>query len=258
MFRPTATKCCVVIPARLASTRLPEKMLLAETGKPLVQHTYEAARRARLPQRVIIATDDERIATAVERFGAEAIMTSTHCQSGTDRCAEIARMLPEMDIIVNVQGDEPELQSASIDRLIELISRDEQHKVATLAAPLRCVDALRNPANVKVVFDGAGRALYFSRSPIPHVRDAATPPVMSEPPVFHQHLGIYAYRRDYLLSLSELPPSPLELLERLEQLRILEAGEEILVGVVPHVSSGIDTPEDYRQFVARQRAARAA
>jgi 3-deoxy-manno-octulosonate cytidylyltransferase (CMP-KDO synthetase) len=245
----------VVIPARYASTRLPRKMLLRETGKTLLQHTYEAACAARRPTGVLVATDHAEIAAEVERFHGDFVMTSPDAASGTDRVAEVARKLPRADIVVNVQGDEPEMSPDNIDCVIELLERNPAAGMATLATPLRSPEQIANPACVKVVFDTHGRALYFSRSPIPFVRDDACGfAPANEPPLFHQHLGIYAYRRQVLLEVAALPPSSLEMAEKLEQLRMLQSGGTILVGVVDHASSGIDTPADYAAFVARRRA----
>jgi 3-deoxy-manno-octulosonate cytidylyltransferase (CMP-KDO synthetase) len=250
----------VVIPARYASTRLPRKMLLRETGKTLLQHTYEAACAARKPAGVIVATDHPEIAREVKRFHGDFVMTSPDCASGTDRVAEVARKLPRAEILVNVQGDEPEMSPESIDRVIELLEQTPAAGMATLATPIRSAEQFANPACVKVVFDNQGRALYFSRSPIPFVRDAppqagaSPPPAFNDPPLLHQHLGIYAYRRDTLLEVSSLPPSSLEQAEKLEQLRMLQSGGTILVAVVEHSASGIDTPADYAAFVARRRA----
>jgi len=262
MPRPSAAapqlRSYVVIPARYASTRLPRKMLLRETGKTLLQHTYDAACAARRPAGVIIATDHAEIAAEVERFGGDFVMTSPDCQSGTDRVAEVARKLPRADIVVNVQGDEPEMSPDNIDRVIELLEQNPSAPMATLATPLPSPEQLTNPACVKVVFDNNGRALYFSRSPIPFVRDAPAACGLAEfnnPPIFFQHLGIYAFRRETLPQIVALPPSSLEQAEKLEQLRMLQSGGTILVGVVEHCSSGIDTPADYAAFVARHKAA---
>jgi 3-deoxy-manno-octulosonate cytidylyltransferase (CMP-KDO synthetase) len=245
----------VVIPARYASTRLPHKMLLRDTGQPLLQYTYEAAAAARRPEAVVIATDHAEIAAAAARFGAEVVTTSPDCASGTDRVAEAARQLPDARIIVNVQGDEPEISPAAIDRVIELLEQNPTAGMATLATPIRREEQLSNPACVKVVCDDAGRALYFSRSQIPFIRDAACGIApFNQPPLFFQHLGLYAYRRDELLRFAALPPSSLELAEKLEQLRLLQAGGTIAVDVVEHASSGIDTPADYAAFVARRKA----
>lgn len=244
----------VIIPARYASTRLPRKMLLRETGKTLLQHTYEAACAARKPAGVVIATDHAEIAREAERFRGDFMMTSPNCASGTDRVAEVARKLPRADILVNVQGDEPEMSPENIDRVIELLEQNPTVGMATLATQIRSPEQLANPACVKVVFDDTGRALYFSRSPIPYVRDPDPAAPFNNPPLFHQHLGIYAYRRNVLLQVSAMPPSVLEQAEKLEQLRMLQSGGTILVAVVEHAASGIDTPADYAAFVARRRA----
>ncbi|WP_409994599.1 MULTISPECIES: 3-deoxy-manno-octulosonate cytidylyltransferase [Pirellulaceae] len=241
----------VVIPARLQSSRLPQKLLLAETGKPLIQHTYEAACMARGTDGVIVATDHDSICQAVHTFGGEAVMTSETCASGTDRVAEVARSRPDVDIFINVQGDEPEISAEAIETVRHLLEANPDVSMATLATPIRCLEKLRDPACVKVVRAENGRALYFSRSPIPHVRDGFEEQLAAEPPVFFQHLGIYAYRRDFLLKLATAPPSPLEQLEKLEQLRVLEMGETILVGSIAEPSIGIDTPSDYAAFVRK-------
>jgi 3-deoxy-manno-octulosonate cytidylyltransferase (CMP-KDO synthetase) len=242
----------IVIPARLASTRLPRKLLLAETGKPLIQHTYEAARHATLPSSVCVATDHEEIADAVRAFGGQVEMTSPDCASGTDRVAEVARKL-DADVIVNVQGDEPELSGESIDAAIRLLESDPSAVMSTLATPIRTRENLLAASCVKVVFDCRRRALYFSRSPIPHAREWRDELLTSQPPHFFQHIGLYAYRREFLLSLANVPPSPLEQLEKLEQLRVLEMGHSIAVAVMPHATVGIDTSADYRAFVERWR-----
>jgi 3-deoxy-manno-octulosonate cytidylyltransferase (CMP-KDO synthetase) len=229
-------------------------MLLRETGKTLLQHTYEAACVARKPAGVLVATDHAEIAAEVDRFRGDFVMTSPDCASGTDRVAEVARKLPRADIVVNVQGDEPDMSGESIDRVIELLEKNPSAKMATLATPIRSPQQHANPACVKVVFDNTGRALYFSRSPIPFVREPDDSRPFNDPPIFFQHLGIYAYRRHALLEIAALPPSTLEAAEKLEQLRMLQSGGTILVAVVEHSSSGIDTPADYAAFVARRRA----
>lgn len=241
----------VVIPARMASTRLPRKMLLSDTGKPLIQHTYEAALRARRPAGVCVATDHDEIFQAVRRFGGQVQLTSPDLASGTDRVAEVARSLPDAEILVNVQGDEPEIAGEAIDRVLSLLEENPSGVMATLATPIRSRALLDDPACVKVVFAEDGRALYFSRSVIPHPREWSDELLQQEPPLFHQHVGLYAYRRDFLLRLAAMPPSRLETTEKLEQLRVLEAGHSIFVGVVPRAVRGIDTPSDYRDFVAR-------
>lgn len=244
----------IVIPARLASTRLPRKLLLRETGKTLIQHTYEAARRAKRPSGICVATDHEEILEEVRRFGGVAYLTDPNAPSGTDRVAEVVRrFLPDVDIAVNLQGDEPDLSGESIDLAIELLEASPDAVMSTLATPIRSRAQLEDPACVKVVFDASGRALYFSRSPIPCPRHWDDGLLAAEPPSFYQHVGLYAYRRDFLLELSQMPPSRKENIEKLEQLRVLDAGYAILVGVVDQPTFGIDTPEDYRRFVERHR-----
>jgi 3-deoxy-manno-octulosonate cytidylyltransferase (CMP-KDO synthetase) len=252
--KATSLTSHIVIPARLASTRLPRKLLLRDTGKSLIEHTYEAACRARRPSGVIVATDHPEIADEVRSFGGKAVMTSPQCASGTDRVAEAVRQLAEVDIIVNVQGDEPELSAEAIDRVVGLIERGGDVAMATIATPIRERSKLFDPACVKVVFDRAGRAIYFSRAAVPHAREWRDELLESDPPHFYQHLGLYAYRRDFLVELASLPRTPLEKLENLEQLRALEHGHSIAVGVVDEPTVGIDTPEDYAAFVMRERA----
>lgn len=242
-----------VIPARFASTRLPGKPLLAETGRPLIQHVVEAARRASRIDRVIVATDDARIADAVAKFGGEFMMTRADHPSGTDRVAEVAAGIPEARVVVNLQGDEPEITGEALDLVVSLLDGDDGPPMATLATPIRTEEDYRDPACVKVVRSRAGHALYFSRSPIPCHRDGLPDPGRGSV-LAYLHLGLYAYRREFLLEFASLPPSPLETTEKLEQLRVLEAGHEIAVGLVDEPSVGIDTPEDYRRFVERWRA----
>jgi 3-deoxy-manno-octulosonate cytidylyltransferase (CMP-KDO synthetase) len=247
------TEIIGVIPARFASTRLPGKPLLSDTGRPLIQHVVEAARQARTLGRIIVATDDARIADAVAGFGGEVAMTRADHATGTDRVAEVAAKLEGTRIIVNLQGDEPEVSGAALDRVVALLEDDPEPPMATLATPIRSESIYRDPSCVKVVCSRRGRALYFSRSPIPCHRDGLPDPAAAVEPVAYLHLGLYAYRREFLLSLGSLPPSPLEAAEKLEQLRVLEAGYPIAVGIVEEPSVGIDTPEDYRRFVERWR-----
>lgn len=243
----------VVIPARLASTRLPEKMLLAETGKPLIQHTYEAAIRASRPVGVTVAVDHTSIYEAVVGFGGKVMMTDPNAPSGTDRVAEVARARNDIDAIINVQGDEPEMDPTAIDLCVELLEKNPQAAIATLATPIRSRTVLEDPACVKVILDHQGRAIYFSRSVIPHPRSWDDAYLTQSPPLYLQHLGIYGYRRDFLLSVGNVPKSPLEETEKLEQLRFLQAGYSIVVGIVERAPRGIDTRNDYDAFVRRQR-----
>lgn len=242
----------IVIPARLASTRLPRKLLLRETGQSLIQHTYEAARRATRPAGICVAADHAEIFDEVRSFGGEVEMTSPAAPSGTDRVAEVARRMTDVDIIVNVQGDEPEIAGNSIDLAIQLLEENPSAVMSTLATPIRRRRQLEDPACVKVVFDHQGRAMYFSRSVIPFPRHWDDALLLADPPTFYQHVGLYAYRRDFLLQLAAMPPSRLEQIEKLEQLRVLEAGYSILVGTVDEPTFGIDTPDDYRAFVEKQ------
>ena len=234
-----------IIPARYASTRLPGKPLLDQTGKTLIQHVVEAVGTAGAIDRTVVATDDERIRLAVETFGGEAVMTSEACASGTDRLAEAAAKLglADDDVIVNVQGDEPEMPGACIDRLVELMTAGDA-PMATLATALPVSEAA-DPNKVKVVCNAAGKAMYFSRAPIPFDRDA------TGDVGYLLHLGIYGYRVSFLRTFAALPPSPAEQIEKLEQLRALEYGYAIAVGVVEYAGAGIDTPDDYAAFVKR-------
>jgi 3-deoxy-manno-octulosonate cytidylyltransferase (CMP-KDO synthetase) len=241
----------VVIPARFASSRLPGKPLLRETGKYLVQHVYERASQARGVEGVVVATDDSRIAAAVASFGGRMEMTRRDHPSGSDRVAEVACRL-DADLIVNVQGDEPLLEPAAIETLVGLLRDVPDADMATLAAPFASLDDWQDANRVKVVCDSAGRALYFSRSPIPFVRDGR-PDFAVRPSPFLHHLGVYAYRRRFLLGLAAAPTHPLELLEKLEQLRALAQGRRIQVGVVDRASPGVDTYDDYQRFVQAYR-----
>ena len=255
----------IVIPARLSSQRLPRKMLLAETGRPLVEHTCRAAATSRHGGRVVVATDSEEIAAAVRGFGGEAVMTSPMAPSGTARIVEALPQLPAADVIVNVQGDEPEIAGAAIDAAVELLDRCPAAGVATLVTPLRTAGDLADPAAVKAVLTpwrepadgppvtGAWRAVYFSRAAVPAARDWSDELLAAEPPLYFQHVGLYAYRRGLLERWHTLPESRLAALESLEQLRVVEAGIPIAAALVTHAARGIDTPRDYAAFVARQR-----
>jgi 3-deoxy-manno-octulosonate cytidylyltransferase (CMP-KDO synthetase) len=244
LSRPNAA---IIIPARFASTRFPGKPLAHHTGKFLIQHVVEQAAKAKSAHHVVVATDDDRIYIAVQQFGGNAVMTSTDHQSGTDRIAEaIANpLLKDIDIIVNVQGDEPEIDPALIDNLIRACS-EPGVSMATVSAPFEHSADVQNPNIVKVVTDQRGFALYFSRSVIPHDRDKS-----AAHSLYRKHLGLYAYRRDALLTLAKTPVCELERTEKLEQLRALYLGMKILVLQTDHAPHGIDTPEDYAAFVER-------
>jgi 3-deoxy-manno-octulosonate cytidylyltransferase (CMP-KDO synthetase) len=252
-------KIIVCIPARYGSTRFPAKVLAKDTGKFLIQHVYEQAKLARLPDRIIIAADDKRIAQAAKSFGAECIMTDPDCPSGTDRIAEAAGGL-DFDIVVNLQGDEPEIDPANIDTVAKLLVDNSESQMATLVADFETKEQIADPNIVKVVVCRAGfipptpvktdcgKAIYFSRSVIPYDREQGG---IGEIKNYLRHIGIYAYRKDFLLKITKLPQTPLEKLEKLEQLRAVENGFDILVAKVKHTCAGIDTPEQYAEFVKR-------
>jgi len=237
-----------IIPARYGSTRFPAKALACETGKPLVQHVWEQAGQAKSVERVVVATDDQRIFEAVTAFGGECVMTSTEHPNGSSRLNEACDSLGIADetIVVNVQGDEPELDPALIDASVEALEQTGA-PVATIASPFAPGEDPGSPNIVKVVVDARGQALYFSRSLIPHPTEPGVAPL--------KHVGLYAYRRAYLREYVSAPAAPLERTERLEQLRVLETGNSIAVAVRTSHHHGVDTPEDYAAFVARWRAA---
>ena len=235
----------VIIPARFGSSRFPAKILAAETGRPLVQHVVDQVGKCRNVKRAIVATDDQRIVDALKPFGTQCVMTSPEHQSGTDRIAEVARMMDEA-IIVNVQGDEPEIDPPTIDGLIELLEKNHVN-MATAATRWPANADPRDPNLVKVVVDAASNAMYFSRANIPFPRDG------NATAGYLLHQGIYAYTREFLLKFASLPPSPLEKIEKLEQLRALENGHKISVLISERAVHGIDTPEQYANFVKRSR-----
>lgn len=238
-----------IIPARFASSRFPGKPLAPLSGRPVIQWVYERARAARRVDDVIVATDDARIAAAVEAFGGRAVLTSSTHRSGTDRLAEVLRGSPAAQraaAIVNVQGDEPLLDPASIDRAVEPLLSDGDIEMSTLCTAIVDPTDAADPNTVKVVTDREGFALYFSRSPIPFHRDGQ----MDEAPVAMKHVGLYVYRPATLRRLAALAPTPLEQAESLEQLRALEHGIRIRVVAVERDSIGIDTPEDLRRAEA--------
>lgn len=238
-----------IIPARLASQRLPEKPLARIAGKPMVVHVWERARAARGVDAAVVATDSERVVKAVKAAGGEAVLTRPEHASGTERCAEVAEMAAyaSYDLIVNVQGDEPLVDPASIDACIEA-TRTEGADLGTVMSPLEDAREIANPNVVKVVVDGRGFALYFSRAPIPFRRDPDEREDALPPPM--RHVGLYGYRRGALLELARLPPSPLERTEKLEQLRALQAGMRIAVREVARAQGGVDTAEDLERVRA--------
>lgn len=249
------SKALAIIPARMASTRLPGKPLLAETGKPLIQHVVENANQAQSLARVVVATDDQVIIDAVKGFGGEAVLTGPH-PNGTSRLAEALTLIDsDHDIIVNVQGDEPEIDPGVIDALVARISADADAPMATLCSRFAEGEDPTNPNIVKLVRDAHGRAMYFSRSLMPFDRDAGG--VNANPrSAYWKHPGLYAYRRDFLTNVyPTLSPTPLEELEKLEQLRVLEHGYKITVIEADAPKPGIDTPEQYVAFTERFNSA---
>ncbi len=238
----------LVIPARYGSTRFPAKPLARDTGKFLIQHVVEQAQKVQPACQVVVATDDHRILTAVESFGGTAVMTSAEHPSGTDRIAEVIqrREFSGADIIVNIQGDEPEIAPELVGELIQTLVQNPAADIATAANEFTTSADVANPNMVKVVTDSNGFALYFSRSVIPYARDD-----QPKPGVYRKHLGLYAYRRDAILTLAKTPPCRLEQIEKLEQLRALYLGMKIHVTTTTHAAHGIDTPEDYAAFLRR-------
>lgn len=228
----------VVIPARYGSTRFEGKPLADILGKPMIVHVWERARSARSADRVLVATDDERIRRAVEAHGGEAVLTSREHPTGTDRVAEVARAL-DHEIIINVQGDEPLLEPGMVDEVAGLLLDDPEAEMATLMTPIDTDEEFHRPNVVKVVADGAGYALYFSRAPIPYQRVLG----VAQP---HVHIGIYGYRREFLMAFTRLAPTPLERAESLEQLRALEHGYRIRIAATrfPYAGISVDTPDD--------------
>jgi len=270
------------IPARYGSTRFAAKVLAKDTGKFLIQHTYKRACLAKLPQKVIIAADDQRIVDAARTFGAECVLTSPEHTSGTDRIAEAVADI-DVEIVVNLQADEPEIDPKNIDYLAELLIENPDYPMATLAADFQNAEQIADPNIVKVIIshcrphtmddrrkikeprplgsgktvderratsDEISRAIYFSRSPIPYNRETGG---IGDAGLYLRHIGIYAYRKDFLLKITALPQTPLEKIEKLEQLRAIENGFDILVGKVKHTCDGIDTPEQYKEFVKRYK-----
>jgi 3-deoxy-manno-octulosonate cytidylyltransferase (CMP-KDO synthetase) len=239
-----------VIPARYASTRFPGKPLADIHGKPMIQWVYERTHQSSGVHRVVVATDDERIAAAVTAFGGEVQLTRADHPTGTDRLAEVAARI-ETDLIVNVQGDEPLIDPRMIDQAVNAVRRNPGVVMGTLKTPIASVEEYLNPNVVKVVTDRQGFALYFSRAPIPYPRDLADDleANFSRIEAF-KHIGLYVYRKDFLLTYPRLSPTPLEQLEKLEQLRALEHGFRIKVAATELTSQGVDTPEDLERVRA--------
>jgi 3-deoxy-D-manno-octulosonate cytidylyltransferase len=229
-------KVLCIIPARYASTRLPGKPLREIAGKPMIVRVYERALQARFVQDVVVATDDERIRTVVEAHGGHAVMTGADHATGTDRLAEVAARMTDYDLIINVQGDEPLIEPSVIDALVEPFLADDRLAMATAKTEITDEEEQENPNNVKVITDKSGNALYFSRARIPYARVPGAK--------VYKHIGIYAYRRDFLLAYARMAQTPLELSESLEQLRALENGYRIRVVETDAVFIGVDTEED--------------
>jgi len=250
-------KVAAIIPARYGSTRFEGKPLADILGKPMIQWVYEGVCQSKLIDKVIVATDDQRIMEAVEQFGGEAVMTSPAHATGSDRVAEVARKL-KAEIIVNVQGDEPLLKGSTIDKAIRPLLKDPAIPLSTLMTRIVEVRDWINPNVVKIVADQKGFALYFSRSPLPFPRDLnverlLTSPSREKSPLPHRvykHIGVYAYRRDFLLQYSKMKHTPLEKLEKLEQLRALENGFPIKITPVDYEPVSVDTPEDLEKVIA--------
>ena len=238
-----------IIPARLASTRLPSKPLADICGKYLIQRTYESAKKSKFLDDIIIAVDDERVENICKSFNAKTIMTPKNIASGTDRLAYAAKILTKPDIIVNIQGDEPFIPGIMIDQAIEPLLFDESIKASTLAKKFSSIEDFNNPNFVKVVFDNNNDALYFSRSPIPYYRDIKLE--FDNPNLFlpYKHIGLYVYRREVLLKFASLPQGTLEKLEKLEQLRFLENQIKIRVVETEYDSISVDTPEDLERAI---------
>ena len=251
-------KVVVCIPARYGSTRFVAKVLAKETGKYLIKHTWQQACKAKLAEKVIIATDDERVADACSEFGAECVLTSAEHKSGTDRIAEAVKNI-DADIIVNLQGDEAEIDPSNIDKVAQLLIDNPDAQMGTLAARFQRPEQISNPDIVKVIIashegratgDVMGKAIYFSRSVIPYDRKEAGAGDISQ---YLRHLGIYSYRKGFLLKYPALPQTPLEKIEKLEQLRAIENGYSIMVGIAEHTCDAIDTFEQYAAFVSRYK-----
>jgi 3-deoxy-manno-octulosonate cytidylyltransferase (CMP-KDO synthetase) len=246
-------KVAVVIPARYASTRLPGKPLHPIAGKPLIQHVWERCQRAKGIEKVIVATDDMRIAEAAFAFGAEVAMTSDKHRSGTDRVAEVAKKLRGFTHLINVQGDEPLIDPAMVSKLATTMAKNSRIEMITAANPFASGDDVSNPNMVKVVLDREGNGLYFSRSPIPYVRGDGVKPA------FYRHQGIYGYTTKFLLQFVKWKPGLLEQAESLEQLRALENGAKIRVILAKSAAVGVDTPEDVEtveRILASERSGR--
>lgn len=231
----------IIIPARFGSSRLEGKPLLKANNKPIIQWVWEKASKCPLVDRVIVATDDERIFNACKEFGAEVEMTSTEHKSGSDRIAEVASRHPEIGYIINLQGDEPLIEQANIELVIKGVLEDEKADISTLLREIKDEDEAQNPNLVKCVFDVNNYAMYFSRSKIPYERNVGKSKI-------YGHLGIYGYKREALFKMTQLPQTTYEMAESLEQLRALQNGMKIKIAIVDNIPVGIDTLEDFEKF----------
>lgn len=239
------SKALGVIPARLASVRFSEKVLRPIDGRPMIQHVWERAKRAKKLDDVIIACDHSKIEECVKKFGGKVIMTNVDHSNGTSRISEIAEKF-DHDILINVQGDQPLLDPNAVDEMISLLARHDDLDVVTLATRMNDSGAYQNPNTVKVVCDEKGNALYFSRSPIPFFRDGINASFS-----FLKHLGVYGYKKDFLINFIQWSEGKLEKIEKLEQLRILEKGHKIQVVETDYDFISVDTPEDLREVEIR-------
>ena len=236
-----------IIPARFASTRLMGKPLAEIGDKPLIQHTYESASQSKLLNKIIVAVDDKKVAQVCRDFGAEVVTTPKSITTGSDRIAHVAKNLSEADIIVNIQGDEPFIAGKMIDEAIEPLLFDNEVNVTTLAKRIESVTELQSPDVVKIVFDYNNYALYFSRSPIPFVRDIISAKLALEKSDIYKHIGLYVYRKESLLKFTKLKITDLERAEKLEQLRMLENGMKIKIVVTEYDTMSVDTPDDLKR-----------
>jgi 3-deoxy-manno-octulosonate cytidylyltransferase (CMP-KDO synthetase) len=243
MSTPVGSRVVAIIPARYASQRFPGKPLALIGGKPMIVHVMERAARASLVESVLVATDDERIAEAVRSHGGNAVMTPADMRSGSDRIALAARALPDTEIIVNVQGDEPLIPPAMIDEAIRPLLADRSIEAGTLVRRLRSREEMENPNIPKVLLDRSGRCMYFSRAAVPYGRGMTPEELIARVPVYG-HVGLYVFRREFLLAFASMTQTPLEEAEQLEQLRILEHGRALYAVVTAYESMAVDTPAD--------------
>ena len=237
----TQNQTAIIIPARYGSSRLEGKPLLKANNKPIIQWVWEKAKTCPMVDRVIVATDDDRIYNACKEFGAEVEMTSTEHKSGSDRIAEVASRHPEIGYIINLQGDEPLIEQANIELVIKGVLEDEKADISTLLREIKDEEEAQNPNLVKCVFDVNNYAMYFSRSKIPYERNSGKSKI-------YGHLGIYGYKREALFKMTQLPQTTYEMAESLEQLRALQNGMKIKVAIVNNIPVGIDTMEDFEKF----------